>query len=395
MLNKPLTVTVSQLNRKISLMLSSEKTFSDLCIKGEISNFKLHDKSGHIFFSLKDDTSEIKAVMYNFNAVNLRFIPENGMAVVVRGAVKCYEKSGTYQLYASEIIPDGIGEQAIAFEQLKEKLKDEGLFSQKRSLPRFPEKICVITAETGAALQDILNILGRRYPICSVHIIPTLVQGEKSPDSIVNSFEIAQKTGSDLIIFGRGGGSAEDLSAFNAEKVVRAVYNSKIPTISAVGHETDVSLSDFAADLRAPTPSAAAELAVPDINELVSELDGLLSIIKHRTAERISICDSAVNLVFSTIKSNTPVHRLEKRSNIISETDKYIKERFNALILRKEQELAQKAAVIEALNPLSVLMRGYSIVYKDGKAVLSNRDLQSGDKIKVRLCNGEINAVVE
>ncbi len=231
--NKPFTVTVSQLNRKIALMLKGEKTFTDLCVRGEISDFTLHYKSGHMYFSLKDEACSVKAVMFRSYAENLGFIPENGMSVVVRGSVQCYEKDGVYQIYTSDIIPDGIGAQAVAFEQLKAKLEKEGLFSQKRPLPRFPEKICVITAETGAALQDIINILSRRYPVCKVVLIPVLVQGEKAPDSISNAFSKAGKTGADLIIFGRGGGSSDDLSAFNSEQVVRAVFESSIPKVGS------------------------------------------------------------------------------------------------------------------------------------------------------------------
>lgn len=393
--NKPFTVSVSQLNRKISLMLKSEKTFSDLCIRGEISDFTLHYKSGHMYFSLKDEASSVKAVMFRSYAEKLNFIPENGMSVVVRGSVQCYEKDGVYQIYASDIIPEGIGTQAVAFEQLKARLEKEGLFSQKRPLPRFPEKICVITAETGAALQDILNILSRRYPICDVVIIPVLVQGEKAPDSISRAFSKAGKTGADLIIFGRGGGSSEDLSAFNSEQVVRAVFESSIPTISAVGHETDFSLSDFAADLRAPTPSAAAELAVPDIKELSSLLDTMSEYVKRLSMRSIERRSVLLKLMQSELQSKNPLNRLIVQEKLILDKEKFINERVDLIIKRKEQALSEKAAVISALNPLAVLMRGYSIVYKDEKAVISEKDVNKGDKIIIRLADGKVNAVVE
>lgn len=395
MLNKPLVVTVSQLNRKVALLLGAEKTFENLSVKGEISNFKLHDKTGHMFFSLKDETDSLKVVLYKHNAENLKFVPKNGMSVIVSGSVKCYAKDGIYQLYAYRIVPDGIGEQALAFEQLKEKLKSEGLFDRKRALPVFPKKICIITSETGAALQDILNILQRRYPVCEVLTISTLVQGDNAPDSIVSSFETAQKTDSDIIIFGRGGGSSEDLAAFNSEKVVRAVYNSNIPTISAVGHEIDYSLSDFAADLRAPTPSAAAELAVPEIRKSISIMENSLLLLKQRALSAVSRHNNNINLIFSEIRANTPLYRLEKRNNSVSALERHIKERFNIILLHKEQLLSEKTAVISALNPLAVLMRGYSIVYKDGKTITDKNKLKSGDKITIRLNEGEISATVD
>lgn len=395
MQNKPFVVTVSQLNRKIFLMLKGEKNFSDLHIRGEISNFTLHNKSGHMYFSLKDEAAAIKVVMFRSNAEKLSFLPEDGMSVIVRGTVQCYEKDGTCQIYAAEIIPDGAGAQAVALEQLKAKLEAEGLFSQKRELPRFPEKICVITAETGAAIQDIINIISRRYPICSIVLIPVLVQGINAPDSIVNAFIKSGKTGADLIIFGRGGGSSEDLSAFNSEKVVRAVFESSIPTISAVGHETDVSLSDFAADLRAPTPSAAAELAVPDINELMMTLKGSLEYFRRRTNELVKRYDISIRLIESEIMSHNPKQILVNQEQKLSEIKKILEARINEILLFKEQALAEKAAVISALNPLAVLMRGYSIVYKDGKAVKKLSDVVKGDEIKIRLTDGEISAVIE
>ncbi len=393
--NKPFTVTVSQLNRKISLMLKGEKTFSDLCIRGEIFDFKLHIKSGHMYFSLKDEASSVKAVMFRSNAEKLDFIPENGMSVIVRGSVQCYEKDGVYQIYAADIIPDGIGVRAVAFEQLKSKLEKEGLFSQKRELPTLPQKICVITSETGAALQDILNILSRRYPVCSVVLIPVFVQGENAPDSIVKAFSAAGKTGADLIIFGRGGGSAEDLSPFNSEKVVRAVFDSSIPTISAVGHETDFSLSDFAADLRAPTPSAAAELAVPDINELISLFDLKLDFISKLMNRNIRGRESLLGIASRAIVAHNPMNRLNNQEQLLFDKKKQISDKLNAVIDNKERSLAEKASIISALNPLAILMRGYSITYKNNKSIVSEKEVSTGDKIRIRLSDGEISAVVE
>lgn len=393
--NKPFTVSVSQLNRKISLMLKGEKTFSDLCVRGEISNLTIHYKSGHIYFSLKDETSSVRAVMFRSYAEQLTFLPEEGMSVVVRGSVQCYEKDGIYQIYASEIIPDGIGAQAAALEQLKVRLEKEGLFSQKRKLPLFPEKICVITAETGAAIQDIINIIGRRYPIAEIVLLPVLVQGEKAPESIVRAFQKSGRTGAELIIFGRGGGSAEDLVAFNDERVVRAVFDSSIPTISAVGHETDVTLSDFAADLRAPTPSAAAELAVPDINEMISSLNGVAEYLRIRIIEIIDRYSASVELLSNKIRINNPIYTISAHEQMLFAKESEITDKFRNLISSKEHLLSEKAAVISALNPLSVLMRGYSIAYKDEEVIFSADEVSAGDEIRIRLNNGEITAIVK
>lgn len=393
--NKPFTVTVSQLNRRISLIFKGEKAFSDLYVKGEISNLTIHYKSGHIYFSLKDEVSSVKAVMFRSNAEKLDFLPEEGMAVIVRGSVQCYEKDGLYQIYVSEIIPDGIGAQAAALEQLKLKLEKEGVFSQKRELPRFPEKICVITAETGAAIQDIINVIGRRFPLTEIVLLPVLVQGDNAPESIVKAFEKSGKTGADLVIFGRGGGSSEDLSAFNNENVVRAIFNSSIPTISAVGHETDFTLSDFAADLRAPTPSAAAELAVPDIGELFTLVNDSAEYLKNRIFEIIERYSTAVDLLSTRIESKNPITALSINENRIDSVFNDISEKLRALISAKEHKLSETASVIEALNPLAVLLRGYSIVYKNNELIHSVNYLKSGDEITIHLSDGEIDAIVK
>ena len=393
--NKPFTVTVSQLNRKISLMLKSEKTLSDLCIKGEISNLTIHYKSGHIYFSLKDEVAAVKVVMFRSYAEKLDFLPEEGMSVVVRGSVQCYEKEGVYQIYASEIFPEGIGLQAAALEQLKNKLEMEGFFAQKRNLPSFPEKICVITAETGAAIQDIINIIGRRYPIAEIILLPVIVQGDKSPESIVKAFQKSGLTGADLIIFGRGGGSSEDLSSFNDERVVRAVYGSSIPTISAVGHETDVTLSDFVADLRAPTPSAAAEMAVPDIKDIYASLVNTSEYLRMRIIEIIDKYSISVDLLSEKIRINNPINTISSNQRLLLTKENEITEKFKSLLFAKECLLSEKAAVISALNPLSVLMRGYAIAYKNDKVVFSSNDISEGDEIRIRFSSGEATAVVK
>lgn len=393
--NKPFVVTVSQLNRRISVLLSGEKTFADLCVRGEISNLTIHYKSGHIYFSLKDETASVKAVMFRSNAEKLDFLPEDGMSVVVRGSVQCFERDGVYQIYANEIIPEGAGKQALAFEQLKEKLSAEGLFSQKRAIPQFPKKIAVVTSETGAALQDILNILGRRYPFVKVVLIPVTVQGESAPKSIANGIKTANETDADVIIFGRGGGSAEDLSAFNTELVARAVFASRIPTISAVGHEIDFSIADFTADMRAPTPSAAAELAVPEKETLSAALDTY----KMRIAKQIlTLFDrklSGAENTYEKIRAKNPAQKLQNNEQLIENWRNEIRGKMQSILRSREQLVYAKAAVISALNPLAVLLRGYSIAYKEGSVISSIENVENGDEITVKLSDGEITAVVK
>ena len=394
-MNKPFIVTVSQLNRRISLMLKGEKAFSDISIRGEISNFTYHSKSGHIYFTLKDEASSLKAVMFRSYAENLSFTPENGMAVIVRGSVQCFERDGVYQLYATEIAPDGEGDIANEFEALKSKLEKEGLFKRKRPIPTVPGRIIVITSDTGAALQDILNILGRRYPFVKVTVIPAMVQGEYAPESIVSAFKKAEEIGGDTIIFGRGGGSAEDLSAFNTEIVARAVFGSSIPTISAVGHETDFTIADFVADLRAPTPSAAAELSVPDIKDISDALINYQDFLYKKTMDFINEKSLILKLKASDIRKESPCQKLKINEERLSSIKRNLQASVKKLIESKENRYISMAAVIGALNPLSVLSRGYSITYKDNSAVFSADELIKGDIVTIRLNEGSITARVE
>lgn len=393
--NKPFVVTVSQLNRRIALILKGEKAFTDISIRGEISNFTYHSKSGHIYFTLKDETSSLKAVMFRSYAENLSFTPENGMAVIVRGSVQCFERDGIYQLYAYEIAADGEGDMANEFEVLKKKLDEEGLFKRKRPIPAVPKRIIVITSDTGAALQDILNILNRRYPFVKVLVIPAMVQGEYAPDSIASAFKKAEEIGGDTIIFGRGGGSAEDLSAFNTETVARAVFASSIPTISAVGHETDFTIADFVADLRAPTPSAAAELSVPDIKDISDALISYKDFLYKKTIGYISEKSLILRLKASDIRKESPYQKLKANEEKLRSIRESLSFSMNKLIESKESHYISMAAVIGALNPLSVLSRGYSITYKGNSPVFSADELDKGDMLTIRLNSGEITAIVE
>lgn len=390
---KPAVVTVSQLNRRIMSLLKADMTLLGLSVRGEISNFKRHS-SGHLFFSLRDEVSSVRAVMFRTNAERLTFLPEEGMSVVVTGNVQCFERDGVYQIYVQQIIPDGEGERAVAQKQLRERLQKEGIFSQKRPLPKFPEKICLITAETSAAVHDFLNILGRRDPLVRVILIPALVQGEKAPDSICRAFCLANGTDADLILFGRGGGTSEDLSAFDTERVARAVYESRIPTISAVGHEIDMCIADLAADRRAATPSEAAELAVPDVREIAGRLEKRLSFVKKDFDAFLTRREEAVKRAFLKVSANSPRNRLSVNERLLDVKRIEIQSRIRRLLSEKEHRLSEREAVLSALNPLTVLTRGYSIVSRENETIAKSGQLMVGDEIRVRFSEGAVSAVV-
>ena len=394
----PSAVSVSELNTFIKMLLESAPTLNDVYVKGEISNFKNHISSGHFYFSLKDKDSQIKAVMFRSSASKMKFIPENGMMVVVHGRVASYVRDGQYQLYADSMEPDGVGALYVAFEQLKQRLAAQGVFApeKKKTLPKIPKTIGVITSPTGAAVRDIINIATRRFPFAKIVVYPALVQGENAASSLISGIRYFNDTGSaDVIIIGRGGGSIEDLWAFNDENLAKTVCASEIPVISAVGHETDFTICDFAADLRAPTPSAAAELAVPDTAEL-----------KHKIKNIISR-ESAVLLQMLSAKRET-LARYEK-SRYLSSPGHMIDDRRMALVLSSERLMTSAAHVneikkhalsalsgkLEALSPLAVLSRGYGVVSsEEGKVIKEIADVSVGDKITVKVRDGEIYAGV-
>lgn len=391
----PLVVTVTQVNRRIAMMIKGDSALRDIYVRGEISNFVNHYKTGHFYFTLKDGETAIKAVMFRSNAENLSFVPENGMSVIIHGSINVFERDGQYQLYANEMQPEGIGELYLGFEQLKQKLGECGYFDRKRPIPQMPECICIITAKTGAALQDMLNIMGRRYPIVKVKLIPVLVQGTSAPDSIAAAMEKAQSSGADVIIFGRGGGSIEELWAFNTEKVAMAVYNSKIPTISAVGHETDFTIADFVADLRAPTPSAAAELAVPDKEAIKAGIDSFMERLSKTVMGKLESAEKSIDFAYKHIKALSPREKIRANSEKLELVEKQIKQRMETLLDSKSASLAAAAEMINALSPLNTIMRGYAIVLKDNSVVKNADELEKGDKITVRMNGGEVTAVVE
>ncbi len=387
-------VTVSQVNRVVGTLIKADKRLANVAVRGEIIDFTHHKPTGHLYFSLKDERARIRAVMFKSNAERLKFDPKNGDKVICTGAVTVYEPNGVYQINCTGMEPEGAGEQAAALEELKKRLYNEGVFSQKRPIPKHPKKIAVVTAPGGAALQDIINVISRRYPLVTLVVVPALVQGENAAKSVAECLARAQNTGADVIIFGRGGGSSDDLSAFNTEIAARAVFASKIPTISAVGHEIDTTLVDYAADLRAPTPSAAAELAVPDKHELYDNLDGFLASMRTNVNRMISERERELVSYSGLIRALSPKNRIasweQKRKTLADNISMRIRTKLDIA----ERALAKNAEVISALNPLGVLARGYSVTYHDGRIVTSSSELNVGDKIEVRLASGGIEAEV-
>lgn len=387
-----LVLSVSQLNRYIKMNFDADENLANIFISGEISNFTNHYRTGHLYFTLKDDSAAVRAVMFNSSAKRLKFMPEDGMKVIARGRVSVYEASGQYQLYVDDMQPDGVGALNLAYEQLKEKLQKEGLFSElhKKPLPPYPEKVGVITSPTGAAVRDIINVLGRRFPYAEIVFCPVLVQGEGAHLQLIDAVNLFNsERAADVIIIGRGGGSIEDLWEFNDEWLARAVYNSEIPVISAVGHETDFTICDFVADMRAPTPSAAAELAVPDANEL----QYALSALKNRMFLNVSsgIADRRSRLEYLTSKGalKSPDEMLSNRSQRLDTAFSKMLSSYENRIGGKKVEFISAATALSKLDPMSVLMRGFAFVSdKSGKNVYSSQALAKGDKINVRFHDG-------
>lgn len=387
-----LVLSVSQLNRYIKMNFDADENLANIFISGEISNFTNHYRTGHLYFTLKDDSAAVRAVMFNSSAKRLKFMPEDGMKVIARGRVSVYEASGQYQLYVDDMQPDGVGALNLAYEQLKEKLQKEGLFSElhKKPLPPYPEKVGVITSPTGAAVRDIINVLGRRFPYAEIVFCPVLVQGEGAHLQLTDAVNMFNsERAADVIIIGRGGGSIEDLWEFNDEGLARAVYNSDIPVISAVGHETDFTICDFVADMRAPTPSAAAELAVPDVNEL----QYALSALNNRMFLNVSsgIADRRSRLEYLTSKGalKSPDEMLLNRSQRLDTAFSKMLSSYENRIGGKKVEFISAATALSKLDPMSVLMRGFAFVSdKNGKNVYSSQALAKGDKINVRFHDG-------
>ncbi|MBQ8837040.1 MAG: exodeoxyribonuclease VII large subunit [Clostridia bacterium] len=391
-------ITVTQLNEYIKSKIDGDAFLSRVTVKGEISNFTNHYKTGHFYFTIKDEGSLIKAVMFRSAASKINFVPENGMKIVARGRVSAFVRDGQYQLYCDAMEPDGIGALYFAFEQLKKKLSAEGLFDEarKKPLPKIPTRIGVITSPTGAAIRDIINILGRRFPYAKVILYPALVQGaEAAPSLIAGMNYFNEQRNVDVIIIGRGGGSIEDLWAFNDETLARTVAASAIPTISAVGHETDFTICDFVADRRAPTPSAAAELAVPETHELMHKIDNIIGRMSLLLSRRIESGRQILDFYKTQGIFAYPERMFEDRKMQLLMLGQRLETSMNTKLTADRALLAQRTAKLEALSPLGILSRGYSVAAgADGKVISSVNDVSKGDTFTLRLSDGTLDATV-
>ena len=411
-------LTVSAITRYLKAKLDVDENLQTVFLKGEISNFKAHT-SGHFYFSLKDEGSKINAIMFRSNASKVLFKPLDGMKVLVSGRISIYEAMGSYQIYVDEMLEDGVGNLYIAFEQLKKKLQAEGLFeaSHKRKIPSVPKRVGIVTASTGAAIRDIMTTIKRRFPICETILFPTLVQGENAKDDIVRNIERAQDYDLDVLIVGRGGGSIEDLWPFNEEVVARAIYNSKVPVISAVGHEVDFTIADFVADLRAPTPTAAAELAVPNMSDLNKHINQLSIRLNEAIYKKVNYLklylDSVKNsfviknpgIMFENKKQSLDLMNSKLNDLMLGKVDKFKNEleKIKKSYVLTNPELLYKDKIVEIkniidklnlLNPLNILSRGYSITYLNDKALKSVEEVNKKDLLQIKLSDGFIDAMV-
>jgi len=391
-------ITVSALNLYIKQMMDGDTVLSSVLVRGEISNYKVYP-SGHHYFSLKDAEGNIRCVMFRREAVGLRFRPEQGMKVIAEGRVTVFPRDGQYQLYCNRMIPDGIGDLHLAFEQCKAKLEREGLFDprHKKPLPAYPEKIALVTSPAGAAVRDMIRILGARYPLCQVLVVPVRVQGAEAPSEIAGAIDaINRNRAADLIITGRGGGSLEDLWAFNEELVARAIHRSEIPVISAVGHEPDVTIADYVADLRAATPSNAAELAVPDSEDLRRRLRHLETRMAAGLTRDLREGRRVLDRAKASPWLRAPLPVIQESRQLLDYRQDQLVHVVEKLLLRERTRLGKQAAALDALSPLKVLGRGYAIVRKaEGEIVLSTRQVDVEEALTVRLNEGELICRVE
>ena len=389
-------ITVSQLNRYIASKIRSDLKLKGVAVKGEISNFNIHYKSGHAYFTVKDSTSALKAVMFSSCVSRLKFVPEDGMSVLVMGNIEVYERDGVYQIIATEIAPLGVGDMHVQLEQTKKRLEKMGVFdlATKKKIPLVPRKIAVVTSLTAAALQDIIHVTERRYPVCSIEVYPAQVQGAAAAQTICKALSAADKSGADTIILARGGGSNEDLMVFNDESVALAVHACNTPVISAVGHETDTTLADYAADMRAPTPSAAAEIATPDKADILNAVSLLKQKLDRAMELKIDKAQSQVENCEKLIRLYSPTKRLEQSEKNVCDLEK----RLNAIIERRLEKLsAQLDSYVNSLNmlsPFNVLGRGYAIVQKGDSVADSVSMLAEGDEVNIRLSDGSVAAKI-
>lgn len=392
-----LVMTVAQLNNYVKGLIETDGQLRSVFVAGEISNFVNHYKSGHFYLSLKDENAVIKAVMFRSYAQKVPFDLQNGMKVICRGRVAVYERDGVYQLYIDQIQPDGVGALKIAFDQMTKRLQDEGLFDEahKKPIPRYPSRIAVITSPTGAAIQDIFNILGRRMPAVEVLMYPVLVQGEFAAEQLRAAVKaVNDDKSADVIVIGRGGGSIEDLWAFNDEQLARAIYASGIPVISAVGHETDFTICDFVSDLRAPTPSAAAELAVPEVGDVLKLIERLNRSAASAVKNKISQSENELKRLAENRVLRSPVSYIDSLYETFDRVCTSYKRVAEAVVEEHSQKLRIIAAKLDAYSPLKTLSRGYSIAYKGDDILRSVNGLSQNDRLKIKLKDGSAECVV-
>lgn len=390
-------LTVSQINGYLKSLLDGDPNLNPVYVSGEISNFTDHYRSGHLYFSLKDEKAVLKAVMFASSARRLRFRPADGMKVLCRGRISLYEASGQYQLYVEDMQPDGLGALNLAYEQLKSRLENEGLFSpaRKRPIPRYPRRIGVITSPTGAAVRDICQILGRRWPLAEIVFCPVLVQGEGAAPQLVDALARMNRIENvDTIIIGRGGGSQEELWAFNEEVVARAVAASQIPVISAVGHETDFTICDFVADLRAPTPSAAAELAVPDQAEEKLMVESAKYALKSDMESLLAQCRLELDSLTASRSLRQPLEPIVQKRNELSHLTRRLTAGVSLSVSREKEELSRLTGTLDGLSPLKVLNRGYALAQTEtGKTIRSVSQIQKGKAFRLRFADGEARCI--
>lgn len=389
-------LSVTQVNEYLKMLMDGDRVLSNIFVRGEISNFKPYS-SGHVYFTLKDEGGQLKAVMFRSYASRLPFLPADGMRVIVHGRISVYEANGQYQLYADEMQPDGAGSLALQFEQIKRRLADEGLFDEerKRPLPPMPRRIGVITSPSGAAVHDIMNILGRRFPLTEMILYPSQVQGNEAPMQLMAGLEFFAVTGMvDVIIVGRGGGSAEDLWAFNNEELARTIAASPIPVISAVGHESDFTICDFVADRRAPTPSAAAELAVPEQGELLHRIHSQGQRMRALMEQRIAQERRLLRQLEQSSVLQSPGRVFDPFRMKLSEAEAGLERAAGQYLAELQNRVKTNTEKLEALSPLSILARGYAAIKREDKTVLSAAELKTGDDIEIRFTDGRVTATV-
>lgn len=397
-MERPEPITVTALNRYIKTIVDNDERLNMVYVRGEISNFKNH-YTGHMYFTLKDENSLIKCVMFKTYTSNLNFTPKDGMSVVILGNVSVFERDGVYQIYVKGMEIDGIGALYAEYEKLKARLSEEGLFDEqhKKKIPILPNSIGVITSKTGAVIRDIINVTTRRFPNVNIKLYPASVQGKGAAETVVKAIKYFNEAKNvDTIIVARGGGSLEDLWPFNEEITARAIYESKIPIISAVGHETDFTIADFVADLRAPTPSAAGELAVPEINELKWKLDNVKKKLSLLLRQKVEIMKNRYNSLISSKVLKNPYDSIRQKMLLVEKLEESLKSKFGTTLKDDKIKLVKIVSKLETLSPLKTLTRGYSIIENENGTVLTTAsELTSGEKINIILSDGKKSAIVE